>query len=353
MLSLNVPFVPNDEYLRFLLENEAHIQTLHYSLYDPGLQDARIHLDDIPVEKLIDSLKQLKKTKKYVLANGRFHSNSVYTGGDELRAIVHKLDQLSLAGQLDGVIFSDSYFLTALGNAAPSLAASIEAVPSVNFQIDAIDKLAATIEFIRLNGFASPAKVTLDRSLNRKSGQLAEITEAIRKRWPQLQVELLANEGCLSYCPSRLTHEALISFSNCCKVGIDTKRLNDNLACVRWLSDAPYRILGSPFIRPEDVSFYEDKADVIKICGRTLGPMFLKRTIGAYVMGTWNYNLLELLDASHWMADYWDLPNRTLPKNFLEKSMLCRHDCTICFYCKELFEKLAVEKSWTLSHAYF
>lgn len=319
MLPLNIPFIPDDGYLGFLVENEAHIRTLHYSLYDPGLQDARIHIDDIPVEKLIASLKRLKKTKKYVLANGRFHSHSVYNGGEELRAIIHKLDRLLEAGQLDGVIFSDSYFLTALGDAAPLLAASVEAVPSVNFQIDTIDKLAAVIEFISLNGFVRPTKVTLDRSLNRKPQQLSVITTEVKKRWPHLQVELLANEGCLSYCPSRQTHEALISSSNCCGAGIDTKRLNDNLACVRWLTDAPYRILGSPFIRPEDVSFYEDKADVLKICGRTLGSLFLQRTIGAYVMGTWSDNLLDLLDASHWMADVWNLPNTTLPENFLEK----------------------------------
>lgn len=349
MVKLNIPFIPDNQYLDFLLENQNQLCTLHYSLYDRGLQDARIHLDLISVEKLIDALRPFKKVKKYLLANGRFQPNSLYGGGRQMQDIIEKLDCLLVAGQLHGVIFSDSYFLTALGDAAPSLAASLEAVPSVNFQIDILDKLAANLEFISLCGFMMPAKITLDRGLNRRDEQLFSLTAAIRKRWPELQLELLANEGCLHHCVSRQTHEALISLANCCGAGIDTKRLNDNLACVRRLHEAPYRVLGSPFIRPEDLCHFEDEIDVFKICGRTLGPSFLQQTVAAYIKREWNKNLLELLDACHWMADIWDLPNAALPRDFLEKTMRCGHDCVACTYCKELFARLAAKKAWTIT----
>ena len=341
MLPLNVPFLPDEDYLHFLLEKEHRLQSVHFSLHDPLLQDARIHIANESIQKLKESLGQLKKPKKYLLANGRFHPDAVYTGGKQLQPLISRLEQLLNADLLHGLIFADSYMLTALADAAPSLAAAIEAIPSVNFQIDKIEKLAALVELTTSIGFKIPGKITLDRNLNRNPGGLTTIKAEIRKRWPQMAIELLANEGCLSHCPFRATHEALISMANCRTKGLDTRLLNDNLACVRWLTRSPYRILSSPFIRPENIPFYADKTDVIKLCGRTLGPRFLKQAVNAYLDGFFHGNLLSLLDASYWMADIWNLPNQSLPENFLEKIIRCKLDCSTCSYCKTLFEKLA------------
>lgn len=343
-LSLNVPFLVDDGYVNFLTENEERLQSVHFSLHDPLLQDARIQLENCSLDSLKESLSRLAMPRKYVLANGRFHPDAVYCGGDELQPLIKKLDELVSAGQLDGLIFADSYMLTAIGDAAPSLASTIEAIPSVNFQIDSTDKLAALLELICATGFRTPGKITLDRYLNRRPEELIGLKYELYRRWPGIAVELLANEGCLPCCPFRATHEALISLANCRVEGLDTRKINDDLACVRQLTDAPYRILSSPFIRPEDMTFYQDKTDVIKICGRTLGPGFLKKTIAAYLAGSYHGNLLELFDASHWMADFWSLPNQSLPEDFLEKIIRCRLDCSACTYCKELFETNAQTK---------
>lgn len=343
-LPFNVPFLADDDYVHFLMENEARLQSVHFSLYDSLLQDARIQLEECSLDRLKASLCQLKKPKKYVLANGRFHPDTVYGRGQELQGLIKKLDALASAGQFDGIIFADSYMVTALGDAAPSLTAAIEAIPSVNFQIDNTDKLSALLELIRNTGFRTPGKITLDRCLSRRPEELFELKQKLASRWPGIAVELLANEGCLPHCPFRATHEALISLANCRAEGLDTRTINDDLACVRQLTDAPYRILSSPFIRPEDMVSYHDKTDVIKICGRTLGPDFLKKTISAYLTGSYHGNLLELLDASHWMADFWNLPNQSLPGNFLEKIISCKLDCLTCSYCKVLFERLSETK---------
>jgi hypothetical protein len=341
MFPLNIPFLPDDDYLHFLFDNEHRLQSVHFSLQDSLLQDARIHIENVSIEKLIESLGQLKKPKKYLLANGRQHPETVYLGGKQLQALISKLELLLESDLLDGLIFADSYMLTALADAAPSLVAAIEAIPSVNFQIDKIEKLAALVELIQINGFKIPRKITLDRNLNRDLSGLTTLKAAISTRWPKMAVELLANEGCLTHCPFRATHEALISMANCTSKGSDTRMLNDNLACVRWLTNSPFRILSSPFIRPEDMHFYAEKTDVIKLCGRTLGPKFLEQTISAYLEGSFHGNLLSLLDASQWMADIWSLPNQSLPRDFLEKIIRCKNDCNSCSQCKKWFELLA------------
>lgn len=348
MLPLNIPFIPDDDYLHFLLDHEDCLQAVHFNLHDPLLQDARINIHNDSFQKLKESLGLLKRPAKYLLANGRIHPDIVYKNDNQLQAVICKLEQLAEDGQLDGLIFADSYMLTVLGDAAPSLAASIEAIPSVNFQIDRIEKLTALIELIEINGFITPGKITLDRSLNRNPGDLTSLSSSIRKRWPGITIELLANEGCLPHCPFRATHEALISMANCNATRLDTRQLNDNLACVRWLNSSPYRVLSSPFIRPEDVSFYAGKTDVIKICGRTLGPQFLIKTVQAYLNGRFHGNLLRLLDAPHWMAEIWDLPNQSLPDDFLDKMIHCKLDCSTCSLCKTLFEQFARVKPFQL-----
>lgn len=341
MLPLNIPFLPDDDYLHFLLENEQRLQSVHFSLQGALLQDARIHIENVSTQELKESLSQLKKPKKYLLANGRLHPAAVYGRGKEFQPLISTLEQLLESNLLDGLIFADSYMLVALADAAPSLAAAIEAIPSVNFQVDTIEKLAALVDLIQTTGFKTPRKITLDRNLNRNPDRLSTLKAAMGVRWPKMAVELLANEGCLSHCPFRATHEALISMANCTSDRVDTRQLNDNLACVRWLTASPFRILSSPFIRPEDMSFYAEKTDVIKLCGRTLGPKFLKQTVSAYLEGSFHGNLLSLLDASQWMADIWNLPNQSLPGDFLEKMIGCKLDCSTCSQCKTWFEHLA------------
>jgi collagenase-like PrtC family protease len=154
-----------------------------------------------------------------------------------------------------------------------------------------------------------------------------------------MHIELLANEGCLNHCPFRATHEALIAAANT-GTAIDTFCLNRDLGCMQVLSERPHRILASPFIRPEDVRHYADVADIIKICGRTLGAAFLSRTLTAYASGGYTGNLLNLLDAAHWMAQHWELPNSKLPPDLLLKLLItCDQNCTACDRCQNIFQQ--------------
>jgi hypothetical protein len=331
MLLLNVPFLPDASYARFLETLGPRLHAVHYPLYDPGLCDARVRLRNHAPQDLVEPLQRLRGPRKYLLANGRFQTMDTYFNGRSLGRLIEELDMLLGAGVLDGLIFADSYLLTALADAAPGVAARLEAVPSINFGIDAPDQLAALMELILENGFQPPGKITLDRSLNRRPGALAALSREIRQRWPGIRIELLANEGCLPHCPFRATHEALIAAANA-GLQVDTRRLNRDLACIRVLSRSPHRIFGSPFIRPEDLDRYAAPADLIKICGRTLGAGFLERAVKAYAEGCYRDNLLDLLDAAHWMAERWEIPNHDLPGDFLDRlntgpweTLFCRH----------------------------
>ncbi len=207
------------------------------------------------------------------------------------------------------------------------------------------------MDLVLASGFRLPGKITVDRDLNRLPAKLASLSIAIRRRWPMLKIELLANEGCLIHCPFRSTHEALIAATNNAirsDSHFDTQRLNRDLACQRQLTQFPHRILASPFIRPEDVCRYAGSADLIKVCGRTLGVGFLERSVEAYGQCRYRGNLLDLLDAAHWMSDRWNIPNGDIPEDFLDVLSTCEQDCAGCHFCRTHFDHHVRSKSLQL-----
>jgi len=336
-MRLNVPYIPDEAYTRWLDRLGQRLYAVFFSLYDPALADARIRLRSLDFNSLINGLQGIPISRKYLLANGRFQPPGHYLKGNGMARLIQRLEKLCAAEVLDGIIFSDPYFLMVLSDAAPDLAVRLEAIPSINFMIDTEAKLEAVLAIVSGSRFRPPGKITLDRSLNRRPQALAQLAAVARKRYPDLKLELLANEGCLSHCPYRATHEALISAANT-GAHIDTFRLNRDLGCMHILSQAPHRILASPFIRPEDLNRYADVADIIKICGRTLGTVFLRRTIAAYIAASYNGNLLELLDAANWMVERWDLPNDALPGDLFDRLTSCDGNCHACGVCRRIFE---------------
>ncbi len=105
----------------------------------------------------------------------------------------------------------------------------------------------------------------------------------------------------------------------------------------------PHRVFASPFIRPEDAWRYSESADIIKICGRTLGAGFLERVVGAYTAGVFRGNLLDLLDATHWMAGRWEIPNDLLSDDFADVLSTVQW---LDADCMELWQRHARPKHW-------
>lgn len=340
MMLFNVPFIPDSAYIDDLSRLGKTIYAVYFSLYQPMVADARIRLENRDIQDLIDGLKRIPLPAKYLLANGRFQSADNYLARDGLAPLIGYLERLVEEGVLDGIVFSDFYFLKALSKATPQLAAQLEAMPSINFMIDSPEKYNAVMAMVDNSGFRMPRKMTLDRSLNRRPKALHDLAEHIRKHHGGMRIELLANEGCLNHCAFRSTHEALISAANA-GISMDTFGLNRDLGCIRTLSETPYAIMASPFIRPEDMDRYSDVADIIKICGRTLGGAFLSRVVKAYATGHYDGNLFDLLDSTSWMGQHWDLPNGRLPANFFDRLFRCDQNCSACSVCRDLFKQFA------------
>jgi hypothetical protein len=332
-IRLDVPFLPDREYIRFLNRHADRMESVHVGL---PVADARHPLRSVPVEGLAEGLRSLGNIPRYGLLNARFHDPAVFTGSDALTPIIDPLTRLTEEGLLQGIIFADAYLLRALSDAAPGIVSRLEAVPSVNLMPDRLDRVAPLMALIEETRFQPPSRWILDRSLNRDRTALAEMAERLRGAWPGIRIGLLANEGCLHQCPFKPAHDAHIALSHL-DIPADTHGINRDFGCMRFLREHPHRILASPFIRPEDVPAYAPHIDVLKICGRTLGPKFLQRALRAYMAERWEGNLLSLLDAAEWMGREYHIANADLPPDFLDRMARRDHRRDKCAVCRDLF----------------
>lgn len=337
---LNVPFLPDERYVDFLIECVDDLDCVHFSLFQNHVLDSRIHIDPpASQERLIRGLERLRGPRKYALLNSRFYNPSLLTDAHHISPLIQTLETFLERGILHGIVYSDHYLLQHLSDRAPAIAAQLEAVPSINVMLDSFTKIETLLTYIGETGFKMPGKLVLDRSLNRDLDELAQIALLIHQAHPGLHLEVLANEGCLPYCPFKLSHDSYIALANL--VGVDqTHALNCDLGCMRLLDEHPHRILQSPFIRPEDIDLYLYHIDTIKLCGRTLGPEFLMKTIRAYRARRYDGNLLDLMDAMAWLADRLFIDNRMLSFDFANMLSQCDNRCERCGFCKELFDSI-------------
>jgi hypothetical protein len=338
---LDAPFLPEEEYVEFLNSSSGHIDSVHFSLPGAWRMDSRAHSQAVEtVEELVGLLEQVAVPKRYALLNSRFYGPSFLLDKEKLRALLNALAVCIERKVISGIIYCDHYLLQSLSNAAPDLAAELEAVPGINTMLDSQGKIDAHLAYIGETSFRQPTRITLDRSLNRNLSKLAEIARWCREGMPDLKLEVVGNEGCLPYCPYRSSHDAYIALDNCTEDS-SSAEINQTLGCTQLLKKQPYRILQSPFIRPEDVDSYLYDIDIIKISGRNLDSAALRRIISAYIARTWKGNLLDLLDSSHWLAAELHIDNSALSFDFANMLSVCNNRCETCRFCMELFSSIS------------
>jgi collagenase-like PrtC family protease len=345
---LNVPFLPEERYVDFLMQCADDLDSVHFSLLHTRPLDSRIQIDSLEDQgTILKGLERLKGPRKYLLLNSRFYTPELLTDRRNIKPILDTLGQFVARGVIHGIVYCDHYLLQFLSDEAPELAAQLEAVPSVNTMLDSRVKIEAQLAYIGETGFKMPGKIILDRALNRDLDELAKIALQMHQYYPGMKLEVLANEGCLPYCPFKLSHDAYIALANL-DGRVQTHALNCDIGCMRLLDDQPHRLLQSPFVRPEDIDLYLYHVDTIKLCGRTLGPDFLMNAISAYRARRYDGNLLDLMDAMSWLAERLYVDKRLPLVDFSHQLSMCDNRCEPCGFCKELFESISHPLSLSL-----
>lgn len=337
---LDLPFIPDVAYMGYLATLKNRLHSLHVPLHLPGVADARPPEQAQDVRRMISLLAPLARAgvQCFGLLNSRFHAPALYDDSAFLHALGERLQAFTDVGLLHGIVYVDHYLLLALAEAFPDLCARLQAVPSVNCQLDSLDKVLRHLGYIARTPFALPTKVVLDRGLNRRLRQLELLRHELREHIPELKIALLANEGCLDHCPFRQAHAGHMALAHMPEHGYSPGHMaaNRNLGCTRLFYQRPELLIAAPFIRPEDQRHYSGLADIIKLCGRSRGGGTMRGIIAAYVQGRYEGNLLWLNDSQEPLAHRLFLANDKLPDNFLELVGDCQVDCENCGVCRLL-----------------
>ena len=199
----------------------------------------------------------------------------------------------------------------------------IEVRASVNMEIGSAESMAYLAE--HFDGFY--AKREFNWSISRLQSM---------KKWCEQngkKLYILANSGCLNFCPARTFHDNLVAhqheiaemdnafeFHGMCHDFLKNKESHSTL--LRRLN----------FIRPEDTYLFEDLCDGIKLATRTSrNPSAI---IEAYCSKKFGGNILDLTEPSHSGHLYPSIiDNSKIPQEYAQNRLNCTKNCEACGYC--------------------
>jgi hypothetical protein len=180
----------------------------------------------------------------------------------------------------------------------------------------------------------------LQRDLQRNSDYVKKVRAWCDRHNKRLC--LLANSGCLRFCPGQTFHDNLIAH---CAEAENRANLPDWNPHVCWnLYRNPenvVEILKATWIRPEDLHRYEGLVDTVKLATRQHANP--RMVIGAYAEGLFGGNLPDLLEpgfSSAFVPNIID--NAAFPSDWAERIGACPGDCETCSYCRKVLEQVLV-----------
>jgi collagenase-like PrtC family protease len=184
------------------------------------------------------------------------------------------------------------------------------------------------------------------------------------------EVEILVNQSCLPSCPYRGHHlntSSLASQPGAPSLAFEYPLLECGLEYVR----DPAKIISGIFVRPEDLSVYEEHGvSRFKVSGRNRSTDWLVKVAGAYAARRYDGNLADILSlvqvkgpraalrailstsgepAARSLAEAFEpfgevvIDNRAFPPDFLRHIVAVdceRTTCSACGYCRGVAEQV-------------
>lgn len=158
---------------------------------------------------------------------------------------------------------------------------------------------------------------------------------------------LLANSGCLAFCPAQTFHDNLVAHESEVAETANIEGWNPHL-CWSLLKDRVHwpAVLQSTWIRPEDLHHYDELFPVVKLATRMHARPRL--VMHAYARRRHPGNLLDLLEPgfSHAFAP-WVVDNSRFPADWFERTTTCTRNCPACTYCRQVLDQILLQPDAT------
>lgn len=328
----SIPFNGNLKLMNWAI-NSGQISEVYFSgPLTHDFADPKEVYQNPPLKKIIQLIKTCnnKNITTNLLLNKRI---MFFEKKNKIKNLINKLEEY---GKVDTITIGDPFILEFLSKEFPQ----IKLQASIFLGIDSYEKVKEALKM----GITT---ICLDPSLNRKFNELKKINR-LKKHYPFLKLKLLGCLNCYSNCffawehPSiAILHKALARTPEKDNQQIIGNDLNAD--CCFFKVAALEDNIKKPFIRPEDVKFYEnnDIIDEIKIAYREENTNLLQKKMRAYFNRSFKGDLFELI-ASNAHKNY-IMDNKRFPSNFIEKVTKCDKVCEECGYCKNLAKKVLIK----------
>ena len=294
----------------------------------PGLSNARAKKYDKPddEERIAADLKYCREhgMKLDILANATCYAEKSFTEEQRLQVvgIIRHLDEMGLYPEI--VTTTSPFIAKVFKINFPD----IEVRASVNMRLRntlALEYLAPLYD-----------SYYICRDVQRDLPTMKMFADWGKKNGKKIC--MLANSGCLRYCPWQTFHETLLAhtFTHIHEEMIHIG-MQPTLCATMALEEKYEEILRASWIRPEDLHRYEPYVSVFKLSTREAD--FPDLILKAYTSGSFDGNLLKILDPGfHFFIRTKIFDNKSFPKEWSEGKIAgrCAADCTHCGKCTEV-----------------
>ncbi|MFO7936181.1 MAG: hypothetical protein R6V06_01070 [Kiritimatiellia bacterium] len=178
----------------------------------------------------------------------------------------------------------------------------------------------------------------LQRDLQRNIRYLGKIRSWCKENGKKLCI--LANSGCLRFCPCQTFHDNLIAHCAGIEQQNNIAGWNPHLCWNLYKDPVNFsQILKATWIRPEDIDRYAGPDDTVKLATRQhTNP---RMVIGAYAKRRYDGNLLDLFEPgfSPAFAPRF-IDNTAFPADWSERTSTCNGECESCSYCDTVLKQV-------------
>lgn len=180
--------------------------------------------------------------------------------------------------------------------------------------------------------------ITIDRDINRDLPLIKKIKEKTG-----LPIQILLNEWCIRNCPFRQTHFNIISHQlEDNEINKQSWRYNliERFSCYPLLVENKKMIFRVPFIRPEDLHYYDWICDIFKLTTRDNPIEEIELMLSSYIKWYYHWNLFDIIPSCIWNREdiVKSINNDKLTElDFFNDIKKCPWDCDSCNNCDKYF----------------
>lgn len=166
------------------------------------------------------------------------------------------------------------------------------------------------------------------------------------RRWADAKrkaLVMLANSGCLRYCPSQVFHDNMVAHEEEIDETDNVTDWNPHLCWTLYQDRENWpAILQATWIRPEDIHHYEGLVKTVKLATRMhVNPRLV---IHAYANQRYRGNLLDLFEPGFGPAFApWIVDAAKFPDNWFDVTSTCDGQCLDCRYCAEVLDQTLLD----------